>query len=76
MEEFLRLVISQLVEFPEEAVLSKTETAEQIVFHVALRKTDIPKVIGKGGHTIQAIRSLLNAAAERRGLHADLEIVE
>ncbi|MFZ4682356.1 MAG: KH domain-containing protein [Terrimicrobiaceae bacterium] len=36
----------------------------------------MPKIIGKGGHTIQALRTLLNASAERHGIKANLEIVE
>lgn len=76
MEEFLRFVLSRLVEFPEEIVLTKTESPEKVVFHVAARKTDVPKIIGKGGHTIQAIRTLLNASAQKRGIKASLEILE
>ena len=76
MEEFLRFVIGQLVEFPDEVVLSKTESPERVIFHLATRKSDIPRIIGKGGHTIQAIRTLLNASAHRRGLRASLEILE
>ena len=76
MEEFLRFVIGQLVEFPYEVVLSKTESSERVIFHLATRKSDIPRIIGKGGHTIQAIRTLLNASAHRRGLRASLEILE
>lgn len=76
MEEFLRFVIDRLVEFPEEVVLTKTESPDKVVFHIAARKTDVPKIIGKGGHTIQAIRTLLNASAQKRGIKASLEILE
>ncbi|MBE2202735.1 MAG: KH domain-containing protein [Chthoniobacterales bacterium] len=76
MEEFLRYVIGSLVEFPDEVVFTKTETPERIIFHVALRKTDLPKIIGKGGNTIQSLRTLLNAAAQKRGIKASLEIIE
>lgn len=76
MEEFLRYIVSQLVEAPEEVILTKTETPERVVFHLAARKSDLPRIIGKGGHTIQAIRALLNAAAQKRGLQASLEILE
>jgi predicted RNA-binding protein YlqC (UPF0109 family) len=76
MEEFLRYVIGSLVEFPDEVALTKTESPERTVFHVALRKSDIPRLIGKGGHTIQSIRTLLNAAAQKRGTRATLEVVE
>ncbi|TSA29763.1 MAG: KH domain-containing protein [Verrucomicrobiaceae bacterium] len=76
MDEFLRYVIGSLVEFPDEVVFTKTETPERIIFHVAMRKTDLPRIIGKGGHTIQALRTLLNAAAQKRGTKAALEIIE
>jgi len=76
VEEFLRFVLSRLAEFPEEIVLTKTESPEKVIFHVAARKTDVPKIIGKGGHTIQAIRTLLNASAQKRGIKASLEILE
>lgn len=76
MEEFLRFVIDRLVEFPEEVVITKTESPDKVIFHIAARKTDVPKIIGKGGHTIQAIRTLLNASAQKRGIKASLEILE
>jgi predicted RNA-binding protein YlqC (UPF0109 family) len=76
MEEFLRYVMGSLVEFPDEIVFTKTESPERITFHVAMRKSDLPRVIGKGGHTIQALRTLLSAAAHKRGLMASLEIIE
>jgi len=76
VEEFLRFVIGRLVEFPDEVFLTKTETPGSVVFYAAMRKSDVPKIIGKGGHTIQALRTLLNASAERHGIKANLEIVE
>ena len=76
MEEFLRYVICSLAEFPDEVVFTKTEIPEQTIFHVAMRRTDLPRIIGKGGNTIQALRTLLNAAAQKRGTRASLEIIE
>jgi len=76
MEEFLRYVICNIVEFPDEVVFTKTESPERTIFHVAMRKTDLPKIIGKGGTTIQSLRTLLGAAAHKRGTKASLEIIE
>lgn len=76
MEEFLKLVISRLIDFPEEAVLTKEEAPRKLVFTLRLHPSDIGKVIGKQGHTIAAIRNLLNAAASRHGQRATLEILE
>ena len=76
MEEFLQFVIKKLIEFPDEMVLNKHEEARKVMFHVSLRQSDVGKVIGKHGHTIAAIRDLLNAAAARHHQRATLEIIE
>ncbi|HEX4085000.1 MAG TPA: KH domain-containing protein [Chthoniobacteraceae bacterium] len=76
VEEFLEYVIKQLIEFPEEMVLSKVEAPKKVIFRLQLRQSDIGKVIGKHGHTIDAIRNLLSAAAARHGQRVTLQIVE
>lgn len=76
MEEFLRYVIGSLVEYPDEVVFTRTDTPERVTFHVAMRKTDLPRIIGKGGSTIQALRTLLGAAASKRGIKSALELIE
>jgi predicted RNA-binding protein YlqC (UPF0109 family) len=76
MEEFLRYVIGSLVKFPSQVVIRKTETPGCVVFHVAVNPADFPKIVGKGGHTIRAIRSLLSASARKRNQSASLELIE
>jgi predicted RNA-binding protein YlqC (UPF0109 family) len=49
---------------------------DRISFHVALRSSDAPKVIGKGGSTIRALRTLLNASASKRNILATLDLIE
>jgi len=76
MEEFLRYVIGSLVKFPGQVVIRKTETPGGVVFHVAANPSDLPKIVGKGGHTIRALRSLLSASARKRNQSASLELIE
>lgn len=76
MEEFLRFVLGELVESPDELVITHGRLGEKDVFRVAARKSDIARIIGKGGHTIQAIRVLLEASAKKHGGEAVLEIIE
>lgn len=76
MEEFLRYVIGELVEYPEEVIISRQETETSVKFFVAMRKSDLGKIIGRGGHTIHALRSLLQAAGQKRGIKTGLEIIE
>ncbi len=77
MLEFLTYVLRQLIDFPEEMILVKTEGGpKKTVFKVRLRQSDIGKIVGKHGQTIIAIRNLLAAAAARHGERALLEIIE
>ena len=76
MDEFLRYVVGKLIEFPDELVISHSVDGDRTVYHLGMRKTDLPKVIGKGGHTIQALRTLLQASAQKRGVRVGLEIIE
>ncbi|MDD5199792.1 MAG: KH domain-containing protein [Terrimicrobiaceae bacterium] len=76
MEEFLRYVVGKLVEFPDELVITHAEAGDKTVFYLVMRPSDRPKVIGKGGHTIQALRNLLQASAQKKGIRVGLEIIE
>ena len=76
MQEFLDYVLRQLIDFPDEMILTRSEAGKKMVFHLRLRQSDVGKVIGKHGHTIIAIRNLLAAGAARHGEKAMLEIVE
>jgi predicted RNA-binding protein YlqC (UPF0109 family) len=76
MQEFLDFVLRQLVEFPDEVLLTKHEQPKKIVFKLQLRQSDIGKVVGKHGQTLTAIRNLLNAAGSRHGQRVFLDIVE
>jgi predicted RNA-binding protein YlqC (UPF0109 family) len=76
MREFLEFVIRQLIEFPDDMVLTEIPSGRTTVFKLQLRRGDVGRVIGRGGQTIQAIRALLASSAARHGQRAILEIVE
>lgn len=76
MEEFLEFVIRHLISYPDEMVLTRVESGRKIIFNLRLRQSDVGRVIGKHGHTIAAIRNLLEAAASRHGQRATLQIIE
>ena len=76
VKQFLEFVIRQLVEFPDEMMLSEIPSGKTTIFRVQLRQTDVGRIIGRNGQTIQAIRALLSSSAARHGQRATLEIVE
>ena len=76
MREFLEFIIHQLVEFPDDMVLTEIPNGRITVFKLQLRRSDVGRVIGRSGQTIHAIRALLASSAARHGQRAILEIVE
>jgi uncharacterized protein len=76
VENFLEFVIRQLVQAPDEVVVTKIEKGMRLIFKVEMRRSDVGKVIGRSGHTIMAIRNLLTAAANRTGHQVTLQVVE
>ncbi|MCE9587106.1 MAG: KH domain-containing protein [Verrucomicrobia bacterium] len=76
MDEFLRYVVQQLVEYPDEVLISQRQEGDKITYLLSMRQTDVGRLIGKGGSTIQAIRELLRASAEKDGRKVAVEIAE
>jgi predicted RNA-binding protein YlqC (UPF0109 family) len=76
MKQFLEFIIRQLVEFPDEIMLSEIPSGRMTVFKLQMRQSDVGKIIGRNGQTIHAIRALLASSAGRHGQKATLEIVE
>ena len=76
MKEFLEYVVGQLIDHPEELILRGEERAGMHHYLLELPHSEVGKVIGKQGHTIRAVRSLLTSAVARQGGRATLEIVE
>jgi predicted RNA-binding protein YlqC (UPF0109 family) len=76
MQDFLEFVVKGLVRNPEEVSITPIENNGATIYELRMNPTDVGRVIGREGATINAIRSLLTAGSARRGLRCSLEIVE
>jgi uncharacterized protein len=76
MREFLEFIIRQLIEYPDDMVLTEIPSGRTTMFRLQLRQSDVGRVIGRSGQTIHAIRALLASSAARHGQRATLEIIE
>jgi len=74
MEEFLNFVLRKLAGHPDEVFVTHATVDGKDVYTVQARQADLPRLIGKRGQTIHAIRSLLDAAAAKHGSKARLII--
>lgn len=76
MQSFLEFVVKGLVQHPEEVSVTAVERNGVTVYELRLNASDVGRVIGRQGVTINAIRSLLLAGSAKKGLRCTLEIVE
>jgi predicted RNA-binding protein YlqC (UPF0109 family) len=76
MQEFLGYVVKGLVEKPDEVTVTPVERGGMTVYELRMNPSDVGRIIGREGMTINALRSLLTAGSARKGLRCSLEILE
>jgi uncharacterized protein len=74
--ELIRFVTVNLVDNPDEVVVSLVEERDASVYEIEVGDDDLGKIIGRGGKTARAIRSVVSAAAPRTGKRTLVEILE
>ena len=75
MKHFLEYVVRSLVDNPDDVQITEVPGASETAYRIGLHPADVGLVIGKGGRTISAIRSVINAA-NKAGTHLSVEVVE
>ena len=76
METFLDYVVKGLVDRPDAVTVTPTERNGMTIYELRVHPTDMGKIIGRQGATINAIRALLLVGSAKRGLRCALEVVD
>jgi predicted RNA-binding protein YlqC (UPF0109 family) len=76
MQAFLEYAVKGLVDRPDAVTITPVDRAGITLYELRLHPTDVGKVIGKEGATIQVLRSLLQVGSAKKGQRCALEIVE
>lgn len=63
MEDLIAYVARALVDDPDAVEVHQIEGGRTVVYELRVAESDRGRVIGKDGQTIQALRTLLKAAA-------------
>ncbi len=75
LRELIDHIVRVLVDEPSQVKVAEVKSENMVIYELRVAPGDVGRVIGKGGRTANAIRTLLRAASGRRGMRAGLEIL-
>jgi len=77
MKELLEYLARQLVDEPDEVEVEQFDEDDgTVVLELAVAEDDYGKIIGKGGRTANALRTVVKAAAVKQGRRVLVDIVD
>ena len=76
IQQFLEYVVLGIADHPHAVRITRRENHGTTIFDLSADPEDIPRLIGSAGSTVSALRSLVQASADRHGLHVGVEIAE
>ncbi len=76
LKDLVATVAEALVDDPDAVEVEELDDAGGVTVELRVAPEDIGKVIGKDGRTAQSMRALLNAAANKQGCRAHLDILD
>ena len=76
MKELVEVIAKSLVDFPDEVVVTETESEKATILELRVAQSDMGKVIGKQGRIAKAIRSVVKAAASKEDKKVIVEIMQ
>jgi len=75
LKELVLVIARALVDEPDQVKVNVIQGDSILVFELSVAKNDVGKIIGKNGNTINAIRTVLQAAASSHKKRVKLEVV-
>lgn len=74
--ELVRFIAKNLVDKPDEVHIALVEERQASVYELEVAETDLGKVIGRGGKTARALRTLVSQISPRSRKRILVEILE
>jgi predicted RNA-binding protein YlqC (UPF0109 family) len=76
LKPLVEYIVRALVDKPDAVELRTTPSEGSVLYEVKVAPEDIGKVIGRDGRTVNALRTVLAAAAQKSGEKVRLEVVD
>ncbi len=76
MKDTLLFLVQSIVDHPDDVSVIEEINEDRTILRLTCHPEDMGKVIGKSGRIIRAIRDLVKLIAAKRGVYADVELIE
>ena len=76
MKDLLEFLARSLVDDPDAVQVTESSDSRGVSLSLTVAPDDMGKVIGRSGRTARAIRTVVRAAATRKGIGAHVDIVD
>ena len=76
MEKLVETIAKSLVDQPEEVRVNTVKKDDLTIIELRVADDDMGKVIGKQGRIAKAIRSVVKAAAIKKNVKVNVDIIE
>jgi predicted RNA-binding protein YlqC (UPF0109 family) len=76
MKEMIEHIVRALVDHPDQVKVTELAGERTLTYEVKVVQGDQGKIIGRQGHTIDAIRAIVRAAARKVNKHATVDIID
>ncbi len=76
LENLLLLLVRPIVDEPDRVEVTGTEEDSRVDLELRVADDDIGKVIGRGGRTIRAIRTVVKAASVKLDKRVSVEVLD
>lgn len=75
MKQLLNYLTTQLVDTPDEIDIQERNDGDTLIYELQVDQDDMGRIIGKNGRVANALRTLMKAAAAKRGVRVEVDIV-
>ncbi len=75
LQGLIEFIAKSLVDDPSQVHVSEIEGERAVILELRVGPEDMGRIIGKGGRTVNAMRTLIRVLAAKQGKRVTLEVV-
>ncbi len=76
MKQLVEFIAKSLVDNTDVVSVTEVDSGHEVVYQIRVADEDMGRIIGKQGRIAKAIRTVTKAAATKKGVKVQVEILE